>query len=58
MHLDILAYHSNVENRRAFINMKPYYEGDQTAEGSTISEIRADGVVMTYQGREFILTAQ
>ncbi len=58
MHLDILAYHPEAAERKAYINMQKYYEGDTTAEGGRIIEIRPDGAVMDYRGREFILTAK
>jgi len=58
LHLDILAYHPEANERKAFINMKKYQEGDVIAEGATIQAIKQQGVVMTYQGTEFILTAK
>jgi len=55
LHLDILAYHTDTDKRSAFINMKKYQEGEQTREGATVLTILERGVIMEYQGNEFLL---
>ena len=55
MHLDIHVYSENPEDRFVFINMSKYRERSNTKEGPQVSEITADGVVLDYQGRTFLL---
>ena len=58
LHLDIHVYATNTADRFVFINMKKYREGDGTAEGMHVEQIRRDGVVLNHQGTRFVLPRQ
>ncbi len=55
LHLDIHVYAENPAERFVFVNMSKYREKATLAEGPTITEISADGVVLEYQGTDFLL---
>lgn len=56
MHLDILMYHPDSSQRKAFINMSAYREGEQISEGAEILTIGAKGVLLRYEGKDFVLS--
>ena len=56
MHLDIHVYSGDPAERFVFINMRRYNEGNATQEGPKVERITRTGVVMSYQGRQFLLT--
>ncbi|PKM42228.1 MAG: hypothetical protein CVV05_19005 [Gammaproteobacteria bacterium HGW-Gammaproteobacteria-1] len=49
------AYANAVEERFVIINMKKYGEGEQTVEGVMVEAIRAQDIVLSYQGQQFRL---
>ena len=55
LHLDIHVYSQTPGDRFVFINMAKYREQSRLAEGPLVREIRNDGVVLEYRGREFLL---
>lgn len=55
MHLDIHVYSSNAVDRFVFVNMSKYKEKATLTEGPMVSEITPDGVILSYQGRSFLL---
>lgn len=55
LHLDIHVYAENPSERFVFVNMSKYREKATLAEGPTIREINADGVILEYQGTDFLL---
>lgn len=55
LHLDIHVYAENPAERFVFVNMSKYREKATLAEGPTITEISADGVILEYQGTDFLL---
>jgi len=55
LHVDIHVYSERPEDRFVFINMTRYREGSQLSEGPLLDEITSDGVVLSYQGRTFLL---
>lgn len=55
LHLDIHVYAENPAERFVFVNMSKHREKDTLAEGPTIREINADGVVLEYRGTDFLL---
>lgn len=55
LHLDIHVYAENPSERFVFVNMSKYREKATLAEGPTIREINADGVILEYQGAHFML---
>jgi len=55
LHLDILIYHPNVTQRKAFINLNSYRQGDVTQEGVKVLTISEQGVLLNYQGKDFVL---
>jgi len=58
LHLDILMYHPNTSQRKAFINMQAYEEGGQISEGAELLEIGEKGVLLRYQGKDFVLSTK
>lgn len=56
LHLDIHVYSANPAERFVFINTNRYGEGEQTREGPTVTTINEEGVILNYQGRDFLLT--
>jgi len=55
LHLDIHVYSGARDDRFVFVNMTKYKEGETLSEGPRIAQITQDGVVLTYQGSEFLL---
>ncbi len=55
LHLDIHVFSEIPTDRFVFINMVKHREGSRTDEGPVVREIRADGVILEYQGRIFLL---
>ena len=55
LHLDIHVYAENPSERFVFVNMSKYREKATLAEGPTIREINPDGVLLEYEGTDFML---
>lgn len=55
LHLDLHVYARNPRKRFVMINMQKLRQGDSLADGVTVVRIRPDGVVLSYQGRTFLL---
>lgn len=55
LHLDLHVYDQNPSKRFVMINMHKLRQGDSLADGVTVVKIRPDGVVLSYQGRKFLL---
>lgn len=55
LRLDLHVYAPNPAERYAFINMRKVREGDVTPEGAQVRQITREGVVLEYQGAEFLL---
>lgn len=55
LHLDIHVYAENPSERFVFVNMSKYREKATLAEGPTIKEINPDGVILEYEGTDFML---
>ena len=58
LHLDIHVYSEDPAGRFVFINMVKHREKSRIAEGPIVSEITLDGVILRYQGRNFLLPRQ
>jgi len=58
LRLDLHVYAAKSADRYAFINMRKVREGEVTSEGVAVKEITPDGVVLEYQGTEFLLGRQ
>jgi len=58
LHLDIHVYSDDPAGRFVFINMVKHREKSRIAEGPIINEITPDGVILRYQGRNFLLPRQ
>jgi hypothetical protein len=56
LHLDIHVYSSNPAERFVFINTNRYKEGERISEGPTVKSITKQGVILNYQGRNYLLT--
>jgi general secretion pathway protein B len=55
MHLDIHVFSTAPAERFVFINMRRYAEGTQLTEGPRVEEITPEGVVLSQNGRRFML---
>jgi len=58
LHLDIHVYSKDPAGRFVFINMVKHREQSRIAEGPIVNEITPDGVILSYQGRNFLLPRQ
>ena len=58
LHLDIHVYSEDPAGRFVFINMVKHREQSRIAEGPIVNEITPDGVILRYQGRNFLLPRQ
>lgn len=55
LHLDLHVYDSDPSRRFVLINMHKLKQGDALADGVKVIAIRPDGVVLSYDGRRFLL---
>jgi general secretion pathway protein B len=55
LRLQLHAYDKEPDKRYVFINGSKYAEGDRLAEGPRVVTIEPDGVVLSQQGRRFLL---
>lgn len=55
LHLDIHVYSDAAADRFVFINMVRHQENSRLAEGPVVREITPEGVILDYQGTEFLL---
>jgi general secretion pathway protein B len=55
LRLDLHSYSDDPQQRYALINMHKVREGDTLPEGARVLQILPNGVVMSYQGTEFVL---
>jgi general secretion pathway protein B len=55
LHLDLHVYSPRPRQRFVMINMQKLHQGDALADGVSVVQIRPDGVVLSYQGRQFLL---
>ena len=53
--MDLHVYDRNPRKRFVMINMHKLRQGDTLPDGVTVVRIRPDGVVLSYQGRKFLL---
>ena len=58
LNLDLHVYYPEPGRRVVFINGRKYREGERLASGPLVREIVADGVVLTEDGRLFLLQAE
>jgi general secretion pathway protein B len=58
LHLDVHVYATKPAERFVYVNMRKYHEGGTLQEGPTVERIRRDGVVLRYQGLQFLLPRQ
>lgn len=55
LHLDIHVYSDAPADRFVFINMTKHRENSQLIEGPLVKEITREGVILSYQGTDFLL---
>ena len=55
LHLDIHVYSDASADRFVFINMTKHRENSQLVEGPLVKEITPEGVILSYQGTDFLL---
>jgi general secretion pathway protein B len=53
--VDLHIFASDPAKRAVFINGRRYTQGARIAEGPMVEEITADGVLLSYRGRRFVL---
>lgn len=56
LHLDVHVYAANPADRFVIINMEHYREGDVLASGAKVVRITPDGVILSDNGRKFLLS--
>ena len=55
LHVDVHVYSETPKDRFVFINMVKHKEGSALAEGPIVEEITPDGVVLSQNGKTFLL---
>lgn len=55
MRLDMHVFAPAPDGRFVFINMRKYVEGERLDEGPRLEEITRDGVILSLDGRRFVL---
>lgn len=55
LHLDLHVYAADPDKRFVMINMHKLKQGDALPDGVQVVSIRPDGVVLSYEGRRFLL---
>lgn len=55
LHVDIHVFSDDPAERFVFINMVKHREGSTLEEGPTVRRITADGAILEYRGRSFLL---
>lgn len=58
LRLELHVYDSDPANRLVFINTSRYAEGERISEGPTVSAINEQGVILNYQGRDYLLSRE
>ena len=58
LRLELHVYSANPAERFVFINTARYGEGDQTSEGPVVRSINEDGVILSYEGRDYLLARE
>jgi general secretion pathway protein B len=58
MRLDIHVYSDDPSERFVFINMSRYNEGSTLSEGPKLMAITQTGIVLRFQGQEFLVTRE
>ena len=58
LRLELHAYSDRPTDRYVFINGSKYVEGDRLTEGPQVITIVPSGVVLSAQGRQFLLTPE
>jgi len=53
--IDLHIFAADPAKRAVFINGRRYTQGARIAEGPMVEEITADGVLLSYRGRRFVL---
>lgn len=53
--LDLHVYSPQPDQRFVFLNMLKLREGDTSPQGVRVEQITPDGVILSYQGKEFVL---
>ena len=54
--LQLVAYYDSPADRYVFINNAKYKEGATLSEGPRVVSITTNGAVLSYLGREFMVT--
>lgn len=58
LRLDVHVYSTLPQDRFVLINLQKYHEGEQLQEGPLLDEITSEGVILSFQGQQFRVSAQ
>ncbi len=56
--LDVHVYSDQPQDRFVLINLQKYHVGDRLQEGPLVDEITPEGVILSFQGQQFMVRAQ
>jgi len=56
--LDVHVYSDQPQDRFVLINLQKYREGDRLQEGPLVDEITPEGVILSFQGQQFLVRTQ
>jgi hypothetical protein len=56
--LELNVFHADPSQRFVFINGGRYEEGQRLTDGPRVVEIRREGAVLSFEGRNFLLLPQ
>ncbi|HHH44646.1 MAG TPA: hypothetical protein ENK49_10960 [Gammaproteobacteria bacterium] len=58
MRMDVHVYSDQPQDRFVLINLQKYHVGDRLQEGPLVDEITPEGVILSFQGQQFMVRAQ
>jgi len=58
LRLDVHVYSAMPQDRFVLINLQKYREGDELQEGPMLDAITSEGVILSFQGQQFRVSAQ
>ncbi|HHJ16312.1 MAG TPA: hypothetical protein ENJ80_06400 [Gammaproteobacteria bacterium] len=58
LRLDVHVYSAMSQDRFVLINLQKYHEGEQLQEGPLLDAITSEGVILSFQGQQFRVSAQ
>ncbi|HED19191.1 MAG TPA: hypothetical protein ENI74_06785 [Gammaproteobacteria bacterium] len=58
IHLDVHVYSDLPQDRFVLVNLRKYRTGERLQEGPLVDEITPEGVILSFQGEQFLVRAQ